>query len=160
MDLILLFWVSTKQTKTAIHVNLKLETGKQKLYPWKEKICSNEWFINSVNEFRCYEVKQRKVKKAGSRWESSPGHLWLEPPVLCRWATTTEQPPTLTVLYMYCTGGTECLSRTHGSHSVCAVRTLLGVDRKIVSIRKEPMLSGFLTLNAESILPNTGNKWI
>ena len=55
----------------------------------------------------------------------------------------TGQPPVLTILYMYCTGGTECLSRTPGSHSVCAVRTPLGVDWKILSIRKEPMLSGF-----------------
>ena len=31
-----------------------------------------------VNDFRCYEVK-----KAGSRQESNPGQLWLEPPVLC-----------------------------------------------------------------------------
>ena len=45
---------------------------------------------------------------------------------------------------------TECLSRTPGSHSVCAVRTPLGVDRKILSIRKEPMLSGLLSLNAQS----------
>ena len=49
---------------------------------------------------------------------------------------------------MYCTGGTECPSHTPGSHSVCAVRTPLGVDRKFFSVRKEPMLSGFfLTLN-------------
>ena len=31
---------------------------------------------------------------------------------------------------------------------------------EIISIRKEPMLSGFLTLNARSILPHAGNKWI
>ena len=49
--------------------------------------------------------------------------------------------------YMHCTGGTECLSRTPGSHSVCAVRTPLGVDQKIFSIRKELMLSGLFTLN-------------
>ena len=61
---------------------------------------------------------------------------------------------------MYCSGGTECLSRTPGSHSACAVRTPLGVDWKILSIRKEPMLSGFLTLNAQSILPYAGNKGI
>ena len=42
-------------------------------------------------------------------------------------------------------------------NSVCAIRTPLGVDRKILSIRKEPMLSGFLTLNAQSILPHAGN---
>ena len=32
---------------------------------------------------------------------------WLEPPVLCHWATVTKQPPALTILYVYCTGGTE-----------------------------------------------------
>ena len=41
-----------------------------------------------------------------------------------------------------CTAGnTKC--RTPGSYSVCAVRTLLGINQKILSIRKEPMLSGF-----------------
>ena len=48
-------------------------------------------------------------------------------------ATEPQQPDNhqpFTILYMYCTGGTECLSRTPGSHSVCAVRTPLGVDRK------------------------------
>ena len=58
--------------------------------------------------------------------------------------------------YMYCTGGTECLSSTPDSHSVCTVRTLLGIDRKILSIRKERMLSSLLSLNAQSILPPTG----
>ena len=43
----------------------------------------------------------------------------------------------------------KCLSLTPGSHSACAVSTPLGVDQKILSIGKEPMLSGFLTLNAE-----------
>ena len=100
------------------------------------------------------------VKKASSRQESNPGHLWLEPPVLCHWATTAGQPPALTILYMYCTSGTECLSHTPGSHPACAIRTLLGVDRKILSIRKEPMLSGLLTLNAQSISPHAGNKSI
>ena len=43
----------------------------------------------------------------------------------------------------------KCLSLTPGSHSACAVSTPLGVDQKILSVGKEPMLSGFLTLNAE-----------
>ena len=77
--------------------------------------------------------------------ESNPGHLWLEPPVLCHWATTAGQPPTLTILYMHCTGGTECLSRTRGSHSVG-----LWGRPEILSNRKELMLSGFLTLNAKT----------
>ena len=44
---------------------------------------------------------------------------------------------------MYCTGGTECFSRTPGRHSVCAVRSSLRVDQKFLFIRKEPMLSVF-----------------
>ena len=53
---------------------------------------------------------------------------------------------------MYCTLGTECLSHNPGSHSVCAVRTLLGVNRKILSIKKEPILSSFLTLKASYLM--------
>ena len=103
---------------------------------------------------KCYEAKIEESEKAGSRTQDTSG--------LSHQCSATElrQPDNhhLTILYMYCTGGTECLSRTPGSHSVCAVRTPLGVDRKILSIRKEPMLSGFLTLNAQSILPHAGNK--
>ena len=36
-----------------------------------------------INEFRCYEAKIEESEKASSRRESNPGHLWLEPPVLC-----------------------------------------------------------------------------
>ena len=36
-----------------------------------------------INEFRCYEAKIEESEKAGSHRESNPGHLWLEPPVLC-----------------------------------------------------------------------------
>ena len=39
------------------------------------------------------------MKKAGSCRELNPGHLWLEPPVLCHWAMTAGQPPTLTILF-------------------------------------------------------------
>ena len=37
----------------------------------------------TVNEFRCYEAEIEEWEKAGSHRQSSPGHLWLEPPVLC-----------------------------------------------------------------------------
>ena len=37
----------------------------------------------------------------------------------------------------------KCLSCAPSSHSVCAVRTPLGGYWKILSIRREPMLSGF-----------------
>ena len=55
-----------------------------------------------TNEFRCYmyEAKIEESEKAGSCRESNPGHLWLELPVLCHWATTARQPPTLTILYI------------------------------------------------------------
>ena len=36
-----------------------------------------------LNEFRCYEAKIEGSEKAGSCRESNPGHLWLEPSVLC-----------------------------------------------------------------------------
>ena len=112
-----------------------------------------------IHEFRCYEAKIEGSEKAAARG-LNPGYLCLELPVVWYWATTARRPLTLTTLYIckYCTGGTECLSCTPGSHSVCAVRTPLGVNRKILSIRKEPMLSGFLTLNAQSLLPHAGNK--
>ena len=48
-----------------------------------------------IKGFRCYEVK---IEWKG--WQSlgvkNPGHPWLEPPVLCHWATTAGQPPTPT----------------------------------------------------------------
>ena len=37
----------------------------------------------AVKEFRNYEAKIEESEKAGSRRESNPGDLWLEPPVLC-----------------------------------------------------------------------------
>ena len=39
--------------------------------------------FGSINEFRCYETKIEESEKAGSCCKSNPGHLWLEPPVLC-----------------------------------------------------------------------------
>ncbi len=39
-----------------------------------------------------YEAKVEESEKPGSRWESNPGHLWLEPPVLCQWPTEPRQP--------------------------------------------------------------------
>ena len=58
--------------------------------------------FNWIKEFRCYGAKIEKSEKAGSRRESYPGHLWLEPPVLC-------QPPTLTILYGGGSSQVSCL---------------------------------------------------
>ena len=94
-----------------------------------------------------------------SCWESNSGHLWLELPMLDL-PLSHDSLPTLTILYMYCTGSIECLSCTPGSHSVCAVRIPLGVDQKFLSIKREPMLSDLLTLNAQNIMLHTRNKEI
>ena len=48
---------------------------------------------------QCYEANKPTVSNF---WESNP--------VFCHWATTTKQPPALTILYMYCTSGAECLT--------------------------------------------------
>ena len=61
-----------------------------------------------------------------SHWESNLVHLAHAASVL----PLSYNNRTTTILYMYCTGGTECLSRTPGSHLVCALRTPLGVDWK------------------------------
>ena len=68
-------------------------------------------------------------EKAGSHWELKPGHL----PCVASALTI--------LLYVLL----KCLGLTSGSHS--AIKTLLGADWKILSIRCEPMLSGFLSLN-------------
>ena len=54
-----------------------------------------------------YEAKVEESEKRPAATRSQTQDTWLEPPVLCHWATTTGQPPALTILYMYCTGGTE-----------------------------------------------------
>ena len=69
-----------------------------------------------------------KWNKASSHRESNTGHLaWAASAQLRQ--PDNQQPPQSSTC-------TECLSCTSGSHSVCAVRTPLGVDRKILSIRK------------------------
>ena len=46
--------------------------------------------------------------------------------------------------YMYCRWSPS-------SYSVCAIGTPLEVNRKFLSVRREPMLSVFLTLNAKTL---------
>ena len=38
-----------------------------------------------IKKFRCYEAKIEESENASSDQELNPGHLWLEPPVLCHW---------------------------------------------------------------------------
>ena len=81
------------------------------IFAWALLVCSVE--TATKIEFRCYEVKIEESEKAGSHRESKPEHLWLEPPVLCHWAMTTRQPPTPTILYLYCTGAWYWLPQSH-----------------------------------------------
>ena len=48
----------------------------------------------------------------------------------------------------------KCLSLTPGSHSVCAVRIPLGVDQKILSMKREPILSDFSQSKCLELLPH------
>ena len=50
------------------------------LFDFSTSLCSIQVHVG------CHEMLQVKIEeseKAGSCWESNPGHLWLEPPVLC-----------------------------------------------------------------------------
>ena len=62
--------------------------------------------------------------------------------MLCHWATTAEQLPTLTILYMYCQefGGNECLSCTPVSHSILPHNSSVRQDAQ--SIRDFMVLLG------------------
>ena len=106
-------------------------------------------------EFRCYEVRIEESEKG----QQPPG---VKPRTPLAWATSALPlkygNQTTTNPHTYCTGGTECLSHTLGSHSACAVRTPLGVDWKVLFIRKEPCWVVFLTLNVQSILLHAGKK--
>ena len=57
--------------------------GHDRLPSKSTKIFCKKVSLFIINEFRCYEAKIEESEKAGSRRESNPGHLWLEPPVLC-----------------------------------------------------------------------------
>ena len=125
-----------------------------------------------INEFRCYEAKIEESEKgrpavAGSRTQDTSG--------LSRQCSATEpqqpdnhQPSqsSICTAQVLLNAPVTHLAATQYvpslSHSVCAVRTPLGVDRKILSIRKEPMLSGLVSLNAQSILPHAISKllWV
>ena len=95
-------------------------------------------------DFRCYETKQRRVKKLVVAGIKPRTPCLCSHAVLCHWATTNRQPPVLTIHYLYCTGGAEMpWSHTWSTQYVPSELCMIGVDQKILSIRIEPMLSGF-----------------
>ena len=66
-------------------------------------ICEGSWLYQHQSPLRTAHSKDhcRQIKGLET-CTSNPGHLWLEPPVFCHWATTVGRPPTLTILYMFC----------------------------------------------------------
>ena len=81
--------------------------------------------------------------KGKTTWEDCAWHITpasIPPPNTATelWQPENHQPSQSSM----CTAqvGLKWLSCTPGSHSVCAVRTLLGVDQKILSPRREPIL--------------------
>ena len=75
--------------------------------------------------FRCYEAKIEESEKGR---ELNPGHLWLEPPVICHWAMATTNPhnPLYVLLVVL---------NSSVAHPAATIRNSLGVDPKILSIR-------------------------
>ena len=71
--------------------------------------------------------KKWKGQQSAKNWTQD---TWLTQPVLCHWATTTGQPPVLTILYLYCTGGTEMPQSQTRQPLSMSVRTVLVVDQK------------------------------
>ena len=48
------------------------------------------------------------MKRPAAAGSQTQDNLWLELPVLCYLVMTDRRPTIFTILYMYCTGGTEC----------------------------------------------------
>ena len=113
-------------------------------------------YVIGNNLFQCQEIIQDSVslslcevkeRQVGGRWRLKALLLFaLSMCVVIKLTRTTRQPPALTILYRYCTGGSECLSHTPGSQSVCAVRTQSGVGQKLKfpPPAKSPMLLWFV----------------
>ena len=62
----------------------------------------------SYREFRCYEVKIEESEKASNHRESKPGHLACTASALPL-TYNNQTKAALTILYTYCTSGTEML---------------------------------------------------
>ena len=60
-------------------------------------------------EVRCFEAKIEESEKAGSCWESNPGHLACAASALpLSYNNQTTTSPHNQRVHIYCTDGTEC----------------------------------------------------
>ena len=87
------------------------------------------------------EIEKRE--KAASCLETNPGHLACAfSALLLSYDNQTTMNAPATIIYIYCSGGTKMLqSHTQQLLSMC-FQNSIGIDRKIFSIRRKPMLSG------------------
>ena len=75
------------------------------------------------------KAEKGKWKNGGSHWEQTLGHH-LQPPVLLPLSYDNQTTISTSQFSIYYTNSTECFSRASGSHYICAIRTLLGVNWK------------------------------
>ena len=69
--------------------------------------CDQCWHWDKEN----LDVFEAKIEEMLNGWRLRD--TWLVQLVLYHWATTNGKPSTLTILYMYCTGGTEsCIQQS------------------------------------------------
>ena len=93
-------------------------------------------FQPSFPDSKTLNKKERKVKRlavAGNRTQDT----WLVQPVLCHWATTTSwEALALMILCIYVLHRWDWNASVAlpGSHSVCAIRTMLGIDQKKIVV--------------------------
>ena len=107
------------------------------------------WKSSYKREFRCFEAKYiEESEKAGSHLESKPGHLACT--LLLNYDNQTTTNPHNPLYYI-----AQVALNASVAHplSMCCQNSVWN----ILSIRREPMLSGFLTINAWIILPHAGN---
>ena len=90
-----------------------------------------------MKKFRCYEAKIEESEKASSRTQHTSGAR--AQPLSHDSQTASPHNP----LYMLHWWYWMPQSHTWQLHRICALRTLLGVDCKVLSIRREPMVSVF-----------------
>ena len=97
-----------------------------------------------LNEVRCYEAES--LAATGSQTQNTSG-LSRQCSATELWQPDNHLPPQSSV----CTA--QVVLNASVVH-LAATKNSLGVNQKILSIRKEPILSGFSHSNAQSILPH------
>ena len=126
---------------------------------------------------RSQHLNRKESEKAGNCRKSKPGHLactasalplslvprqfikiaWVQGYLPLRYndQTTTSPQSSISTTQVRL----QCLSHTPGSHSVCTIQTPWGLTGKLsISIRRESMLSGFLTLSAQILASHLKSK--